>query len=364
MKPATLLESDWDRVVHRLGGAEELDRSARATGAFQRPRGVRSPVDLLRLCLLYGPGGCSLRSEASLAAAQDLASVSDVALFYRLAGSADWMQHLCERLLAKVCATSGLDSTAPPARPLRIVDGSLLHGPGKQAWRLHLCYDPAAGRIQEAAITPLKEGERLQRLDVEPGEVRIADRGFAQPAGIKAVLDAGADLLVRLTWNSVKLETPEGQALDWMALFARASREGVVDCRVRLCKARGAFEPVGLRLVVLRKPPEAALKARRAAERASRKDQRKRVDERTLAAAEHLVLLTSLDEASLTAQEVGSLYRVRWQVELAIKRLKSLLHIDRLPAKDSGLARTWLHAHLLMALLVESVHAEVNAFSP
>ena len=357
MKPASLLDTDWDGVVQRLGGAEELHRTAREHRAFVRARGVRNAVDLLRLCLLYGPGGWSLRSGAAAAAAQGVAELSDVALFYRLARAADWLEALCGAWIRGLAGQAGLTS----ARPLRLVDGSRLPGPGQRAWRLHLCYDPAEGRIRDAALTPLDQGERLDRLGVTPGEVRVADRGFAQPDGLKAVQDAGGDVLVRLTWNSVRLETPEGATLDWMGVFAAATREGVVDRPVRLCKARGGFAPQALRLVVLRKPPEAAERARRAAVRASRKDQH-RMDERTLAAAGHLILLTSLRE--LNAEAVGALYRVRWQVELAIKRLKSLLHLDRLPAKDAGLARMWLHAHLLFALLVEDMSADASAFPP
>ena len=50
--------------------------------------------------------------------------------------------------------------------------------------------------------------------------------------------------------------------------------------------------------------------------------------------------------------------------ELRFKRLKSLLHLDRLPAKDADLARAWLHAHLLIALLVEDYIADEGAFPP
>lgn len=49
-----------------------------------------------------------------------------------------------------------------------------------------------------------------------------------------------------------------------------------------------------------------------------------------------------------------ALYRVRWQIELVIKRLKSILHIDQLRArKDSLLADLYLHGKLLYAWVVE-----------
>lgn len=53
------------------------------------------------------------------------------------------------------------------------------------------------------------------------------------------------------------------------------------------------------------------------------------------------------------------MYRLRWQVELGLKRLKSGLGIDRLLARDERLARSWLLAHLILALLIEGVAGEV-----
>ncbi|NOZ87278.1 MAG: transposase [Deltaproteobacteria bacterium] len=62
--------------------------------------------------------------------------------------------------------------------------------------------------------------------------------------------------------------------------------------------------------------------------------------------------------------EVLDLYRFRWQVELAFKRLKSLLHIDELPAKDHSLTRTFIYAKLLAALLLEDLSDRFLVFSP
>src|ERR671913_203607 len=72
----------------------------------------------------------------------------------------------------------------------------------------------------------------------------------------------------------------------------------------------------------------------------------------TVRATGYLMLVTSLP-AAVPASEVLEAYRLRWQVELAFKRLKSLLGLDRLPAKSAALARSWLLAHLILALLIE-----------
>jgi len=360
MENTQLDSKQWGQIVDWLGGEVALAASAREQGAFIRKRGIRSPLDLLRLVLGYGPGGYSMRSLAALAAARGIADVTDVALLLRFKNSADWLKHLCAVVLDKLTQSIGV---GPMKRPIRIVDGSRLEGPGDRVWRLHLCYDAGLARITDAAITTTKEGERLDRLAVTPGEIRLGDRGFPQPDGIKNTLDEGADVLVRLTWNSLQLTDRRGKPIDWMKLFKRASKRGSLDMPVHVHKAHSRFEPLPMRMVILKKPPAAAAKARAKAKRASSKDQR-RTDPRTLAAADFLILLTSLEAEEFPIKLLAALYRLRWQIELAIKRLKSTLHIDRLPAKDPDLARAWLYAHLLLALVLDAKMTEMDAISP
>lgn len=349
----------WTGIVERLGGAAALSASARAYRAFQRARGVKSAEDLLRLVLAYGPGGRSLRVTAAEAAAHGIADVSDVALLGRLQRCPNWLTALCETLLPAGDQPAG-DGVE---RLVRLVDGSRIEGPGKTCWRLHLCYDAGRQRIADFTVTPMAQGEKLDRVAIRPGEIYIADRAYPQPNALRAARKTGADVLVRLTWNSLHLLDEAKEPLDWMALFAKAARAGSLDMPVTVHKPRGHFAPLPLRLVILPKPPEMAQTAREKALNTARKDQRS-PDPRTLEAAGYLILITSLDTAAFSPALLGTLYRVRWQIELAFKRLKSILHLDRLPAKDPDLARTWITAHLLLALLIENTAAEMAAVFP
>lgn len=69
--------------------------------------------------------------------------------------------------------------------------------------------------------------------------------------------------------------------------------------------------------------------------------------------ADWLALLTTLDARGYPAERVVALYRLRWQVELAFKRLKDQLRLGDLQAKEPRLARACLLAKLILALLVE-----------
>ena len=134
--------------------------------------------------------------------------------------------------------------------------------------------------------------------------------------------------------------------------------DGPVEHQVRL---RG--QPETLRLIIAPLPPHAVAAARkRVARRASRSGSRTQPGTRI--AAGYLMLLTSLPAATTPAQRVVALYRSRWQVELGFKRLKTLGGLGALPASDPQLARTWLLAQLIGAVLTEDIAAPMVAFPP
>lgn len=351
---------NWRQVVSRFADPDALDASARACGAIRRSRKIRDGSTLLRLALMWGPGGHSLRTTAALAEAGGAAELSDVGLMKRLRGADRWLQELCGQMLARPAGAH-----AAASRSVRIVDGTRIAGPGKSAWRLHLCYDLSNGRISDLQLTDLRGAERLERLPIKAGEIRMGDRCFAKPGGLAAVRAAEADVIVRCTWNSLRLRLEDGRPFSWTPLFETARTMQVAEASVLVDKANPGpeWQAVPMRLIILRKPPAAAARARRTARRDSQRDQH-RLDPRTLAAADFLILLTSLPAGDYPAQIVLDLYRLRWQIEIAIKRLKSLLHIDRLPAKDPGLVRSWLYAHLLFALTIQSAEAEADDSPP
>jgi len=88
------------------------------------------------------------------------------------------------------------------------------------------------------------------------------------------------------------------------------------------------------------------------------------IDPRTLTAAGYLMLLTSLAADAVPTERVSALYSERWQVEIGFKRLKTLGRLDELPSADPVLARSWLLAHLIAAVLTDDLANEIVGFSP
>jgi len=346
-----IIEPDWEWVKERLG-APELERSARAFGALVRRREIQDAASLLRLCLGYGCG-LSLREAAAWASLNGIAAMSDVAVLKRLRGAADWLGHLAGRLVASHGAPAG------PGRPVRIVDGSMVSAPGGGLWRLHVAYDLGEQRFTHIELTDRSGAEKLERAPVAAGEIRIGDRCYARPEGLRHLSAHGSDFLVRIGWKSLRFRQGDGSALDLAQLLDLAQAGEPVDRDVLVVNGRRRGLPAQpVRLIILRKPPQAAERSQKRARRASQRGGHD-LQPQTLRAADCLMLVTSLDRTAYPTKQIAALYRLRWQVELAFKRLKSLLDFSRLPAKDPGLARTWLLAKLLMALLLDDLDQEI-----
>ena len=73
-------------------------------------------------------------------------------------------------------------------------------------------------------------------------------------------------------------------------------------------------------------------------------------------------MLTTLQ--NVPACQILELYRHRWQIELAFKRLKSLLHLGHLKKTDPEGAKAWLQGKLFVATLIETLIAVGERFSP
>ena len=347
-----LCDQEWSSLLERLPAGFDLAGSARERGAFVRPRGIRSPEVLLRLALVYAATPLSLRATAAWAAAAGIAAVSDVALLYRLRQAEPWLGTVLAALLR-----AALRGSARVGRPVQIVDATCLGWPGARkgvAWRVHARFDLPAMRLSGIELTDGRGGERLDRFTPARGAIVLADRCYARHAGLSAVWGCGADLVVRYGLSSSALCDARGDRVTLNDVLRRPGLPPCLDLPVWLPGPDGAW--CRGRLLVRRRPAGSAAKSRARIERKARKrGGTPTVKQRR--AADWLALVTTLDAASWPAQKVIALYRLRWQVELLFKRLKSQIRLADLQAKDPQLARATLLAKLILALLAEALAA-------
>jgi Transposase DDE domain len=350
MTHESLATQDWESVVARLGGAEMLNESARETKAFLRARVIESAVDLLRIILAYCLGERGLRSTAAWSTAIGLGDISNVALLYRLRQCGNWLALLVGQALA---------ANAPVAsrgRMIRIIDATAVPKAGATAkqhnelWRVHSAFDLPHERFGHFELTDEHEGETFDRIPVVAGEIRMGDRAYLQPDRIAAVLDDGADIVVRAGWKGARWRDADGDPVDLLAEFRKAAARGLIDRSIWIARKHGA--PLALRLVAVKKPEQAAAAARRKARREAQREGYQ-ISKGTLTAADWVIIVTSLASEDFTTADVLALYRLRWRIELGFKRLKSLIGLKGPPGFDERSARPYVLAHLLAILLLE-----------
>src|SRR5665213_1204312 len=113
--------------------------------------------------------------------------------------------------------------------------------------------------------------------------------------------------------------------------------------------------------LLLRKSEEAIQQAHRRIERRASKKQTKTKPE-TWEYAKYVVVFTT--DLSMPTETILEWYRVRWQIELTFKRLKSLAQLGHLPKYDAQSSRAWLYGKLFVALLTQKLVRIGREISP
>lgn len=361
---ASLPADQFEELLRRFPPDLDLDSLARQTKAIERKRVVETGANLLRLALARGPGGLSLSQTAAWATMLGFAVMSDPAVKYRLDKAVDFLHAVMTQQLA---AKSAGAAVRWAGRTLRASDGTCIRERGSKSadWRVHAVYDLGRGGFSHLELTDQHGAEAIERGAPIAGEVRIGDRCFARAASLHRFRQQSAnaaDFIVRVGWNALNLSRPDGTAFDLATHLGTPSDTARHELMVQ-AKVGPLSPPLPLRLIIQRKTPEAT-EATRKTLRSEASRKQKTLDPRSLVAAEFMIVATSLPVEGYPADEVLAVYRLRWQIELAFKRLKSLLHIDTIPTRTDRASRSWLYAHLILALLCDDLSQEFLESSP
>lgn len=365
----TLVQDDahWAQLVARL--PDDLAQTVFTQGAILRKRQIVSAAQLLRLILAYA---CNLPLTvvAGWAAALGIATLTEEALDQRLRHAQAWLASLLTQVLAQ--RAGGLTPLGQQLR-LRIIDGTQVARPGATGtdWRIHLTYDLQRLRLDRIELTEAQQAEALSRSAPQPGDLVVGDRYYGTRANVLAVVLAQAHVLVRIGWNAFPLLMDTGQVFPLFAHLRTIAHGTQHAWDVQMKPSRRSDPPVTGRLVASRLPADAAAAARARVRKQHQKTAKKnahghpaQLQPETLEAAEYLLLFTTVPATWASAAQLVALYRFRWQIELAIKRLKSILGLAHLTARHTALCRAVLLAKLLLAVLVDDLCANAEAFSP
>jgi Transposase DDE domain len=354
-------EESWKVLLSIL--PPNWEQQAILQGAAERSRGFESVSALLRTLLLHIGKGYSLRETTARAKASGLADVSDVALLKRLRRAERWFQWMCAQLVEESGWEVPMESRG---WSVRAVDGTLVKEPGRGGglWRIHYTLRIPSLVCDHLELTPTKGrgvGERLTRIPVRARDLVLADRGYCSPVGVETLQRNGAAIIVRLNTSALPLLTAKGKRFDLLDQIRELKETGVT--RQWPVYVQGPGMKIEGRLCAVRKSEQATRKAVRKIRQKSQQGGPQTKPE-TLEYAGYVMVFTTAPSEQFSSDEILEWYRVRWQIELVFKRMKSLAKVGHLPKHEEQSARAWLYGKLLVTLLGQKLMRLGRTISP
>lgn len=321
---------------------------------------VTTADDLLRLIFLHVGPNLPLRQTVALAAEGGGPSLSPMRLHMKMRKAAPYLHALVQAV-----ATGGTDAHAELWGGYEMVscDASAVSCPGSEGTdaRLHTALRLSDLSFKHVQVTDVSGGETLRRFPWLPGELAIADRGYANPPGIAWVVNHGADVLVRVNRGSLPLFDRDGKRINVLQRLRPLRVNAPCEWKVQVDHVeKGNHRIIQGRLVAVRLPEHKAAEARERVRREHGSD----TTQEQLEAASFVALFTTARRARLSTKRCLKAYQLRWQIELQFKRWKSLCNFDHLPNYRGDTILAWLYTKVLLGLLMERMASSVKEVFP
>ena len=345
------------RLIAQL--PDDYEEDCYGQGAITRRRGVANPADLMMLSMFHLQNGCTLLEISEVARITKLGKMSDVAFMKRFEKCGNWFKAINNKI-----AKQGLIDYQKPTwleeKVVIAVDASDVTEKGRsgRTYRLHYALDIFKMGSVDHSITDVKVGESLVNFNLEPGHLVIGDRAYATIKGIEHCEKNGVEFILRMRKNSFTVRNEQGESVDFLKTIQSSGSEEHVDMRAFATNING--DKVPIRICAKKKDPEAIIRTQKKLKRKEIRRQFKISDE-TKVFNEYIVLVTNLDD-DIKAEEILETYRLRWQVEIYFKRLKSILDFGELPKRRPESVITWLNGKLMIALLIEILLSKTSFF--
>jgi hypothetical protein len=194
---------------------------------------------------------------------------------------------------------------------------------------------------------------------IETGELFIADLGFFCLEVFHRLQRKGAYFLSRFLVGT-RLYTLKRKSFD-MAQWLDQQTANTLQREVIMGSERHPDQQVQCRFIALRVPEPVAKKRRQLLAQQSRKRKSRRPSRLHQVLCEWTLLVTNVPASWLPAKLVWPLYRIRWQVELLFKQLKSVLQVDVCRTTNPHRFCSELYGKMSVAVLCYGWYGEMEA---
>ena len=156
---------------------------------IQRQREIKTPSDLMLLCLFHLINGCSLVEIGEIARIGKIANISDVAFMKKFEQCGKWFEWITGQLVTKQLACYEKPAFLESYRPIAIDASDVVEkGRSGQIYRLHYAINLFSLQSYLYKITKEEVGETLRNFNFSRGDLVIADRAYGTVMGIEHAL--------------------------------------------------------------------------------------------------------------------------------------------------------------------------------
>ena len=344
-----------DELIKRL--PQKYEQACFTEKVIERKREIKNPIDLMRLCLMYLIGGYSLLEMSIIAYDLGIAKINDTGFLKKFAKCKGWFSWIISQIIPKPI----IEYTVPKGFEgfdIIAIDASDVKEKGRSGriFKLHYAIDLLKMCAAFCKITTHKIGETLLNFDIRKNWLVLADRAYGSLVGIEHCLKSHANFIIRLKYGAFNLYNKDGSELNLLEKLRGVTSDTAVDIEVYVNLNNLGFTK--LRICAIKIPDDKLNKVERKLKRNDSKKQRK-TSKNALNMAKFVVVITALPN-SISADEIISLYRLRWQVEIYFKRLKSIIDFGNIPLKREDNTMAWLNGKLMISLLIEQIISEVS----
>jgi len=226
---------------------------------------------------------------------------------------------------------------------------------GKAQVKIDLIHDLAKGTLVDAALFRGNEPDRsnAERIInfIQEGDLIIRDLGYFTINGFNRIVEAGAYFLSRLLSGvNFYLDEEDKNPLDIGEYIKENHRHQ------NLIEMKGFLgnDKVPIRLIIYRNPKNVINKRLREANMIAKSKGTKMSASKKLS-LHFSMFITNASEEMISAEVLGTVYRLRWEIELVFKRWKHQLEIDYLKGINSARIDFLIWSRLCMIMLVELV---------
>jgi hypothetical protein len=223
-------------------------------------------------------------------------------------------------------------------------------------------YDVKSEKAEHIAIRQGADSDQGFAEDlaarVQKGDLVIRDLGYFCLNFFAYLTSIGAYFLSRLSFNVNVYLTADAD--EPVKLIQHINRFGKGDNTMEFNVFLGQKQRIPIRLIVYRLPPDVYRKRQKAAIKASKRKGRG-ISLSYLKFLKYTFFITNVPATLWSMEAVGTVYRLRWQVELVFKNWKSLFQIDVLKGTRPERILCLIYGRLIIILAVQRLLALASA---